>query len=433
VFTNTSTISAGTLTHQWSFGDGATASTINATHTYLTAGTYTVKLVTTSNNGCRDSIIRSVTVNPNPIASFNINNTTQCLTGNSFVFTNTSTISAGTLTHQWSFGDGATATTTNATHTYLTAGTYTVKLVTTSNNGCRDSIIRSVVVNPLPLGILNTPVQNHICDGTPTTLTASGAFSYQWYLNGFIIAGATSSTYDATVAGSYTVEFISDQGCRRMSGTTIVLTLIKKPDASFTNSTYCTNVPVSFTNTSIVSGSGQVSYQWMFGDGGSSTSTNPTHTYALPANYMALLTVTPRLCPQLNDTAMKLIRVEAPVAGIAYTPINTVVNVPITLSARNIGVSYLWSPSTGLNNPGSRTPILLPTRQQLYLVRITNNAGCTTIDSQLVRIFEKSNIYVPDAFTPDGKYIDKAYTKNTDGCKYCPFKDNRELCDKKNI
>jgi hypothetical protein len=46
---------------------------------------------------------------------------------------------------------------------------------------------------------------------------------------------------------------------------------------------------------------------------------------------------------------------------------------------------------------------------------------------------EDLKAFVKDAFTPDGKYIDKAYTKNTDGCKYCPFKDNRELCDKKNI
>ena len=44
---------------------------------------------------------------------------------------------------------------------------------------------------------------------------------------------------------------------------------------------------------------------------------------------------------------------------------------------------------------------------------------------------EDLKAFVKDAFTPDGKHIDKAYPKNTDGCKYCPFKDNKELCDKK--
>lgn len=39
--------------------------------------------------------------------------------------------------------------------------------------------------------------------------------------------------------------------------------------------------------------------------------------------------------------------------------------------------------------------------------------------------------FVKDAFTLDGKHIDKTYPKNLSGCKYCPFKDNKELCDKK--
>lgn len=46
---------------------------------------------------------------------------------------------------------------------------------------------------------------------------------------------------------------------------------------------------------------------------------------------------------------------------------------------------------------------------------------------------EDLKAFVKDAFTPDGKHIDKAYPKNTSGCKYCPFKDDKTLCDKKNI
>jgi RecB family exonuclease len=46
---------------------------------------------------------------------------------------------------------------------------------------------------------------------------------------------------------------------------------------------------------------------------------------------------------------------------------------------------------------------------------------------------EDLRAFVKEAFTPDGKHIDKAYPKNTNGCKYCPFKDDKTLCDKKNI
>jgi len=44
---------------------------------------------------------------------------------------------------------------------------------------------------------------------------------------------------------------------------------------------------------------------------------------------------------------------------------------------------------------------------------------------------EDLKAFVKDVFTLDGKHIDKAYPKNLDGCKWCPFKDNKELCDKK--
>jgi hypothetical protein len=44
---------------------------------------------------------------------------------------------------------------------------------------------------------------------------------------------------------------------------------------------------------------------------------------------------------------------------------------------------------------------------------------------------EDLKAFVKDAFTPDGKHVDKRYPKNLDGCKWCPFRDNSELCDKK--
>jgi len=44
---------------------------------------------------------------------------------------------------------------------------------------------------------------------------------------------------------------------------------------------------------------------------------------------------------------------------------------------------------------------------------------------------EDLKAFVKEVFTPDGKYVDKQYPKNLDGCKWCPFKDNKELCDKK--
>jgi PKD repeat protein len=135
------------MTYQWTFGDNTSSTDQNPTKVYTTAGTFNVKLVVTSNNGCKDSVTQTITVNPKPTPAFTVNSSSQCLSGNSFTFTNTSTIGSGTMTYQWNFGDNNTSTATSPTHSYAATGTYTVKLVVTSNNGCRDSISQNVTVN----------------------------------------------------------------------------------------------------------------------------------------------------------------------------------------------------------------------------------------------------------------------------------------------
>src|ERR1035437_4524904 len=101
------------MTYQWSFGDGNTSASTNTVNVYAVSGTYTVKLLVTSNNGCLDSTTQVVTVYPNPIPAFTINTANQCVNGNSYTFTNTSTVSSGTITYYWRFEDGNTSASTN--------------------------------------------------------------------------------------------------------------------------------------------------------------------------------------------------------------------------------------------------------------------------------------------------------------------------------
>src|SRR5204862_2818881 len=129
---------------------GNTTTSTSPSNAYAVSGTYTVKLVVTSNNGCMDSISQNVTVYPKPTPAFTINTANQCVNGNSYTYTNTSTISSGTMTYLWRFGDGSTSTSINPTKVYAASGTYTVKLIATSNNGCMDSTSASVTVYPKP-------------------------------------------------------------------------------------------------------------------------------------------------------------------------------------------------------------------------------------------------------------------------------------------
>lgn len=124
-FTHTVT---GANNYVWDFGDGSPVSTEpNPAHLYANAGAFMVKLTALSATGCPAAeIIRPVIVNPNPVADFAT--TTVCL-GRPTEFTNKS---IGAASYVWDFGDGTNSTAPNPTHTYATAGTFTVKLMAVS-------------------------------------------------------------------------------------------------------------------------------------------------------------------------------------------------------------------------------------------------------------------------------------------------------------
>jgi gliding motility-associated-like protein len=109
--------------------------------TTCAGGTYQV--VVTDANGCTDSTTATVTLDVSPVAGFTENPSSPAQPNVPVTFTNTSTISSGTIVnYNWSFGDGNSSTTTNPTHTYVSGGIYNVSLIVTSNNGCIDTLTK---------------------------------------------------------------------------------------------------------------------------------------------------------------------------------------------------------------------------------------------------------------------------------------------------
>jgi PKD repeat protein len=268
-FTNSSAIANGTLTHLWSFGDGGTATTLNATKTYSSAGTYTVKLVSTSNNGCKDSTTRQVTTHPMPSTSFNIYAIAQCLTGNNFNFTNGSSITSGTITsYLWSFGDGGTASTLNATKTYSSAGTYSVKLVSTSNNSCKDSTTRTVTVHPMPVAGFTVSPSIQCLTGNSFSFTNSstvngGTTTSNWTFGNGSTSTSQSPTNSYLNIGTYTVKLVStsNNGCK--DSTTRDVRVDPSPTATLTVSPYRSIYPGLLTTISAsITPTGTYKYTW---------------------------------------------------------------------------------------------------------------------------------------------------------------------------
>ncbi len=133
-FTANAALGSGSYTYAWAFGDGDLSTAENPTHAYAATGTYTVDLTVTDAWGA--SCLSSTTVNviAGPSGTVSANTITPN-TKTSVHFTANGTGGVGAFSYAWTFGDGAVGTGATPTHTYGTAGTYTVTVVITDHVG----------------------------------------------------------------------------------------------------------------------------------------------------------------------------------------------------------------------------------------------------------------------------------------------------------
>jgi gliding motility-associated-like protein len=281
---------------QW-YKDGSPIPGATGTQYVVTqTGTYYAALGTTA--GCSlNTASRLITINPMPLPGFTPDNTTVCFYNHMFTFTNTSTISAGTMTYFWDFDDGNTDNTRDVTHSYALPGTYHVKMVVTSNNGCKDSTIIPVTVNPSPDRSITLTGSSVFCDRTTESavLDVQPATNIQWYMDGGSIAGANATQYTATQVGYHLYHAVLSTGIG-CSVTTddIPVTINARPVADFTpNSiTQCFDGnKFDLTNNSTIN-AGTMTYYWTFGDGNSDVTASPSHSYTAAGPYDIKLLVT---------------------------------------------------------------------------------------------------------------------------------------------
>ena len=101
------------------------------------------------------------------------------------------------------------------------------------------------------------------------------------------------------------------------------------------------------------------------------------------------------------STRIQNIVIDNPTPAIRYPDEYAVIELPLDLKARNFGETVSWNPRVSLNVPTSYTPVFTGSSDQLYTIEIKTKGRCITVDTQMVKIVEKVEIYVPTAFTPD--------------------------------
>ena len=317
VFTNTSTIVApgNMMKWAWDWGDTKTDTAKSPTHVYTSAGTYKVLLTITSANSCTDTISRWVVVNPNATPSFTINNSAQCLRGNSFTYTSASTVSTGTLTNFWNYGDGGTGFGNTATRSYTTAGAYKVLLTVVTNAFCTDTLSKYVRVYPQANRNIafNTQRQclktnSFVFTNTSTVAAPGNMMKWNWAWGDTKTDTAKSPTHVYTTAGTYKVilTITTANSCTDTVSKTIVVGASPTIAYTINNTAQCLRGnSFTFTSTSTVS-VGTITNAWNYGDGGTGTGSPVTKSYAAAGIYKVLLTATSGGCV---DTLSKYVRV----------------------------------------------------------------------------------------------------------------------------
>ena len=316
-FTDTSVPNSGTVTQwNWTFGDvtNNTSTLQNPTHVYPNSGTYTVTLSVTNSKGCTSTttFTSSVVIAARPVADFTLPGNT-CLPNATALFTNTSSISDGTIgtvSYTWDFGDnsGIIASPPNPvspTHTYAATGSFTVTLKATSANGCIHSVSKSYnKIFAEPVAVITAP-PGGVCLGnsagfSSTSSTAAGSTVTGWSWTFGDVSNNTSTlqnpshTYPSGGSKSVTLVVTSAVGCSS-TVTNQNINVNLSPIAGFTYSAIrCKDSVISFNDASVSNATGITEWKWTFGDAGTLTQTSlatATHKYLNAQSYTATLEV----------------------------------------------------------------------------------------------------------------------------------------------
>lgn len=388
-FTNLST---GTeLTYQWDFGDGSPIDNgTNPTHTYTFGGTYTVTLTTSGVCGI-DVHTFDVTVLYYPVAQISSSPAVIC-NGGDVSFVNNSTPD-GNFT--WDFGTGATPATSTSFSptpvTYTTSGIQEI-ILTINHGGCIDADTTYIDVQPFPVPDFSvtpsngcTPLDVVI---TNNTVDAPGT-TYNWtYGNGSISSAynPVNQTYTtSTVDTTYTIQLvvISSSGC--IDSLEQQVTVYQLPDATFTilDDTVCSNEAMLFANNS----TNATNYLWDFGDGSTSTTISPAHTFTGIGSFdVSLVAYNGNGC---TDTALTTIYIDS-IPNASFTNTTECFGNPTEFTNTSTGSPTLFEWDFGDGSPldNSINPTHTYAASNSYLVTLTatNGLNCSHSVSQLVQV-----------------------------------------------
>ena len=301
----TATNCAGIPAYAWSFGDGSTSTQNEPTHTYAAAGTYGWSLTTTVE---QQICTKTGSISIVPPCIMTCTATVKPNSGSAplhVTFSATATATncgQGTMAYYWDFGDGQTSIQKNTSHDYLAAGTYTWTLSAVTNGNVCGKTGTVTVTAPCAVTCAGTAAPSSgaaplavAFTATATPQNCAGSPSFAWVFGDGGTSTqqnpahtyANSGTYDWTLTVTVGGTTCSKTGTVAVSEPCAVSCTATAPADGLAGH------PVSFQGRATATNcAGSPAYAWAFGDGGTSTTQNPAHTYAAAGTYNWTLMVT---------------------------------------------------------------------------------------------------------------------------------------------
>ncbi|MCB9235108.1 MAG: PKD domain-containing protein [Bacteroidia bacterium] len=300
-------------------------------------------------------------------------------------FTNSST---GANSYAWNFGDGQVSSQQNPSHTYTNPGTYTVCVIATNTtSGCSDTTCHGVtVVCPLATaGFASSSSQLTASFTNQTTGTTTGYF---WDFGDGGNSTQTSPSHTYASPGTYTVCLTASNSCGSDSICHSVVVTCPLASAGFTSTS--NQLTASFTNQTTGTTTG---YFWDFGDGGNSTQTSPSHTYASPGTYTVCLTAT-NSCGTDSSCAQLVLTCAGPQAG--FTAASSALVAQFVDQSTNSPTSWAWdfgdgatsnqqNPTHTYAQPGTYPVCLVASSQcGMDTTCMTISLGCSALNAAFI-------------------------------------------------
>jgi gliding motility-associated-like protein len=271
------------------------------------------------------------------------------------------------------------------------------------NVGNCEKAFNAVIEDPAFPNVTN-PIFNRCISNNFTFKNASSA-SNQEYLWKFgdgaeqLVNTNTSVNHTYLNDGIYNIQLIVKPNTQCSDTAETKVYVFKGFKIDFDYSANCINSNTIFLNKSTTASTGFTERLWRFGTADNATSTmqNPIKDYTETGIYK--ITLKMQDANGCSDTILKNISIK-PITAKANATVYALTGTRVNLGAYG-GLQYKWSPANLLDNAFSQSPNALLNSSQDFKVTITTPENCLVEDMQKVIVFNKSNAYIPNAFTPN--------------------------------